>query len=124
MAVGVLGLSFVLDPVQPLGASSVCPSQMLLSFPCPGCGLTRSVAHISHGLWIDAFGLHPLGPLVYVGLLVLVLGIFVRPVRRQVERFLAGDGPMTRVCAVILGAFVVVWLIRLTTGTLLGEVGG
>lgn len=113
LSVVVLGLSFVLNPSQPLGPFSICPAQVLFSFPCPGCGLTRAVTHISHGMWAEAIALHPLVPLVYLGIVITALSLVFRPATLLVDRFLAGDGQMIRLAGVILAGFGVVWLARL-----------
>lgn len=39
-----------------------CWSRRFLNFPCPGCGLTRSVVATLHGQWSNAWNLHPVGP--------------------------------------------------------------
>jgi hypothetical protein len=113
IAMAVLGLSFVLDPSQPLGPNSICPAQMLFSLPCPGCGLTRAITHISHGMWLKAVALHPLAPLVYLAIVITALSLIFRPAALWRDRFLAGEGQMMRLTAVIFAAFGVVWLVRL-----------
>ena len=65
----ILGLSVVLPP-QGLGIS-VCWFQALSGLPCPGCGLTRSVTHLSHGGFESAVRLHPFGVIVWLLALVL-----------------------------------------------------
>lgn len=43
-----------------------CPSVLLFSRPCPGCGLTTSWTALIHGDLALAFHAHPLGPLLYL----------------------------------------------------------
>lgn len=43
-----------------------CPSALLFSRPCPGCGLTTSWTALIHGDIAFAFHAHPLGPLMYL----------------------------------------------------------
>ena len=42
---------------------AVCVFQKALGYPCPGCGMTRSVGYLLHGRIVDSFALHPLGAL-------------------------------------------------------------
>ena len=42
-----------------------CPSTLLWARPCPGCGMTTSVAATLHGNFSLAFRAHPFGPLLY-----------------------------------------------------------
>lgn len=43
-----------------------CPIQHFFHIPCPSCGLTTSFSLITHGKWISAFSIHPLGPILYL----------------------------------------------------------
>jgi hypothetical protein len=43
-----------------------CPSVLLFSRPCPGCGLTTSWTAFIHGDFAFAFHAHPLGPPLYL----------------------------------------------------------
>lgn len=69
---GVLLASAILGPgadgVQFLGLEipSFCLFHRLTGWHCPGCGLTRSFVYLGHGHPIDAFRMHPLGPLLYL----------------------------------------------------------
>src|SRR5205085_8465910 len=45
-----------------------CPSVLLFSRPCPGCGLTTSFTAMIHGDLPAAFHAHLLGPFLYLGL--------------------------------------------------------
>lgn len=41
-----------------------CPMVVLTGFPCPGCGLTRSVLFFLTGQWERSFYIHPMGGIV------------------------------------------------------------
>ncbi|HZF12779.1 MAG TPA: DUF2752 domain-containing protein [Thermoanaerobaculia bacterium] len=49
---------------------SICLWRRLLGIPCPGCGMTRALAHLAKGEWRAALAVHPLSPLI-AGELVL-----------------------------------------------------
>ncbi len=43
-----------------------CPSVMLFSRPCPGCGMTTCFTYMAHGQVLDAFRVHALGPILFL----------------------------------------------------------
>lgn len=43
-----------------------CLFYAITHIPCPSCGLTTSFSHIMHGNFLDAFMVHPLGPLLFL----------------------------------------------------------
>lgn len=50
----------------------VCLCQSLLGLPCPGCGITRSLAAASRGDLANSLAMHPGGIAMLVGLLVQI----------------------------------------------------
>ena len=93
---------------------SLCLTRRILGLPCPGCGLTRGVAHLLHGNLAKAMTFHPLAPLVAAdaaagwGLWGFVLyGLASPPPARAVRLVLLAQ----------LAVFVALWLGRLATGT-------
>ena len=52
---------------------SMCMSREVFGVECPGCGLTRSFVALAHGDWIESFGFHRLGPVLYLYLFTLIL---------------------------------------------------
>lgn len=110
----VFALSFVIPPAG-IGRS-FCAFRNAFGIPCPGCGLTRSFAAVSHGLFGTAVGMHPMGPVMY-----LVSGLYAvkwtaevlvrRPLLTRIE-----DNVRLPFLWGMLGAFVVVWVLRLATG--------
>ena len=74
LAAGTLIVSFII-PSDGLGFSS-CSFKTLSGVPCHGCGLTRSVASISHLELHSAFRYHPFGFIIYG----LMLGALIWPV--------------------------------------------
>ena len=56
------------------GVPSVCVFFNLTGTPCPGCGLTRSFVSLAHGHVREAFVWHPLGPLLFAGALLYLVG--------------------------------------------------
>ena len=43
---------------------SFCPIKMLTGFPCPSCGITKSVVYFYHGDIVRSISYHILGPAV------------------------------------------------------------
>ena len=66
----------------------LCMFKRLLSLPCPGCGLTRSVSSILHGDFLQSWSYHPLG-IFFVAAGLLFLANLVMPQRSSsvVRRF-------------------------------------
>lgn len=45
---------------------SFCPFKMLTGFPCPGCGITKSLVYLYEGDVLKSITFHLFGPLVLV----------------------------------------------------------
>jgi len=76
-----LALSFLLPLPSHgaiLGMPSPCPFFHLTGLPCPGCGLTRAFVCIAHGHGSEAFHWHPLGPLLFGGAALYVVGTLLK----------------------------------------------
>lgn len=72
---GLLAVAYFYDPAQ--GPSlSVCLFRQWAGFPCPACGITRSVCASMKGQWYDALRFHPLGPVV----VLVFIGAWVREI--------------------------------------------
>jgi hypothetical protein len=54
-----------------------CPFYYITGHPCPFCGGTRSFAYMWQGDLTDAVRLYPLGPALFVGSIVGVVGLAV-----------------------------------------------
>ena len=52
---------------------SFCPFKMLAGFPCPGCGITKSLVYFYQGDLYKSFSYHLFGPFVIVFSLITVV---------------------------------------------------
>ncbi|WP_343584861.1 DUF2752 domain-containing protein [Flavobacterium sp.] len=52
---------------------SFCPFKMLTGFPCPGCGITKSLVYFYQGDLYKSISYHVLGPFVIAFCIVTVL---------------------------------------------------
>lgn len=93
----------------------MCPFALLTGTACPGCGLTRAAASLVRGEWAAAFTFHPLVVIValwlggaWIAALARARGHQVEFAPRLVNQLLVATGAL----------FVVVWLVRLVSGTL------
>jgi hypothetical protein len=62
----------------------LCLFNAITGWRCPGCGLTRSFTFMGHGMLLEAFRVHVLGPPLYlfsVGFLAYRLVQLARAVR-------------------------------------------
>jgi hypothetical protein len=52
---------------------SFCPFKMLTGFPCPGCGITKSLVYFYEGDIYKSMGYHILGPFVILFCLTTIV---------------------------------------------------
>ncbi len=97
--------------------ASVCLSKGVLGIDCPGCGLTRSFAALSHGHFLDAVSFNPMGPLIYA------LCLFQIPYRAAILwnpriKSKVFDRILELGSVVFLCAIAVAWIIKFVMSTL------
>ena len=59
---------------------SLCPFKMLTGFPCPGCGITKSLYFLYQGDWSKSLHYHLFGPLLllaFIGMLLILMFEFM-----------------------------------------------
>ena len=52
---------------------SLCPLKMLTGFPCPGCGITKSLVYFYEGDILKSLYYHILGPMVILFCIVTII---------------------------------------------------
>ena len=93
-----------------LGA--MCLSNELFGVDCPFCGMTRSFVALAHGRLGAAIEFHPAGPILFVAMIALVVGVAVVAIRRTAplverKRFLFAFQSVALLCLAI-GVFKLV----------------
>lgn len=84
-----------------------CMSKQLFGMDCPGCGIQRSISHLIHGEFIDAFFMYPgIYPLIFL-FSFLALDLF-KPLKHgeQIKFWLAMFTISTIVLSYVLKTFV------------------
>jgi hypothetical protein len=103
----LLAASFLYFPHATTGPV-LCPMALILGMPCPGCGITRAFSYASHGHFLEAFGFHPLWP--------LLLAYFVFLWGYQIAEAAQGSPPKLptyRIAGVAIIVLLVFWVLRL-----------
>jgi hypothetical protein len=110
-----------------------CPFLLVTGIPCPGCGMTRAILSALRFDFTAAFGYHPLFPLVILCAAVLIVRIGYYCITKSKTRLPASHGlsfsyadaneifaglvrPLAGkiVIGLIIGAFVLVYMLRIT----------
>lgn len=65
---------------------SFCPFKMLTGFPCPGCGITKSLVYFYEGNIWKSLSYHIFGPFVIV-FCVLTIGVLLTELKTGKEYF-------------------------------------
>jgi hypothetical protein len=111
LGIGCVFLSTWAPPEDP--HLTVCFFRLATHTPCPGCGLTRSVAHLLKGDVRSSVAEHPLGPVLAIEIAVAwVAGGFwvFNRVRLCSLRLL--EAGLTGNAILLIGA----WVVRLLVG--------
>jgi uncharacterized protein DUF2752 len=93
-------------------AAPPCPFYYLTGHPCPFCGGTRSFAYMWRGDIADAVRLYPLGPALFAGTLVGVVGLAASAVsgRRWVPRLTAMQWRLLGIF--LISALLLNWVLK------------
>ena len=104
----VVAAAFVL-PGDGTGFFQVCWFKAISHLPCPGCGLSRSLASITHLQFGNSLAYHPFGLVVFLLLCaILVVSLSPARVRARVVGWLdARDGRVRTVYMTGVTAFLV-----------------
>ena len=89
-----------------------CPILVRTGYPCPGCGLTRSINAIWHGNLLESIYLHPLGLPLFLGVISLAtyeISNFRKADWSTLERKLV----KWRMIAMIYAIYISLWAVRL-----------
>lgn len=97
------------------GETTICLIRNWTGVPCPGCGVTRSIAALLGGDYAEAFSLHPLAPFAVTEAAVVWVawGFSLLRYRRGLDEWRLAQLLLANILA-----FVVLWIARAVTGTL------
>ncbi len=62
---------------------SFCPFKMLTGFPCPGCGITKSLVYFYEGDWYKSIYYHILGPFVILFCIVTIVVLITEIITKK-----------------------------------------
>jgi hypothetical protein len=99
------------------GETTICLLRNWTGVPCPGCGVTRSIAALIRGDYAEAFSLHPLAPIAAAEAAVVWAGWGFSLFR---HRRGLDESRLALLLLANVAAFVALWIMRLVNGTLPG----
>lgn len=93
-------------------AQSYCPFKMVTGFPCPGCGITKSLVYFYEGNWYKSISYHILGPFVVIFSIVTILVLITELITKK-EYFnnLLYNIKIAYLLAILLGTYHFIRLI-------------
>lgn len=62
---------------------SFCPLKMMTGFPCPGCGITKSIIFFYQGDLLKSIEYHILGPFVPIASLIAIIVLLTELVTQK-----------------------------------------
>lgn len=90
---------------------SICPFKMLSGFPCPGCGITKSLVFLYAGDFVKSIYYHLFGPLTF---LFCIVAIFVLSLELITKKEYFQNILFNKKIAYVLGSTLAVYhIIRL-----------
>jgi hypothetical protein len=81
--------------------------------PCPSCGLTTSFAYLAKGQFLKGAQIHPMGPVLFVALLILTGSSFFNLLRNRSFWDLLENRASLWTGGLILTGLLLTWITRL-----------
>ena len=91
---------------------SLCTFQTLFGRPCPGCGMTRSIAHLVRGDVLASLRLHPLGLPLFVGTVLALVGGVLHLTRGRDPFWAWVERRSTWLAVGFLVSMIGIWIVR------------
>ena len=104
----LLAASFLYYPWAFGRGPVMCPLPLILGIPCPGCGITRSLACVTHGEFARAFEYHAIWPALLAYLGALWIYKVLETVRGEPPKW-----PTRMIARVALIGLMTFWAVRL-----------
>ena len=90
---------------------SICPFKMITGFPCPGCGITKSLIFLYEGNFVKSIYYHLFGPLTF---LVCIAAILILSLELATKKEYFQNILFNKKLAYVLGSTLAVYhLVRL-----------
>ena len=87
--------------IMSLFGNGICPLSNIWGFPCPGCGMTRSLVLLLTGNWRESWQMHP-----FLGAWILFIAA------AGVERYLfQTNGKWKKIVLGLLAAGMILWYV-------------
>lgn len=90
----------------------LCAMKVWTGYPCPGCGMTRSVVNLCRGDVLSSFRFHPLGPVICAFVAAGLVGAVLGLVRGRDPVWAFADRRGSLLAAGFGTALVGVWILR------------
>ncbi len=90
-----------------------CYFQQLTRHPCPSCGLSRSFHAIAHGQLRQAVQFHPLGVVIYLGLMAFLLKVVVELLWHKQMRIILNARAKSMAIVTLGWLWIGCWIYRL-----------
>jgi hypothetical protein len=111
---GILLLSVLLPLPNSQGQLTylpqLCTFKATTGHPCPGCGLTRSFVCLGHGDLSESVRFHPLGPMLFLGVVCALILALIRLKKPAFLRCWRLDLPALGLLTL---ALLILWPLRL-----------
>jgi hypothetical protein len=64
-------------------SQSLCPFKMVTGFPCPGCGITKSLIFLYEGNFSKSFYYHLFGPFTFLFCIITIIVLTIELLTRK-----------------------------------------
>ncbi|MFC1823981.1 DUF2752 domain-containing protein [Thermodesulfobacteriota bacterium] len=94
----------------------LCPIKSVLGIPCPGCGLSSSVALLFQNEWRASLHLHAFAPIFMAGILLFVIISILPPaVYQKSVGIIDALERRTGIIPFFMLSLIIYWLLRFST---------